>query len=32
MQYRWERWFAPLIGGFEELYVALSVVKDRRDG
>jgi SAM-dependent methyltransferase len=32
MQYRWERWFAPLIGGFEELYVALSVIKDRRDG
>lgn len=31
MQYRWERWFAPLIGGFEELYVALSVIKGRRD-
>lgn len=27
MQYRWERWFAPLVGGFEEFYVVLSVVK-----
>lgn len=27
MQYRWERWFAPLIGGFEEFYVVLSAVK-----
>jgi SAM-dependent methyltransferase len=27
MQYRWERWFAPLVGGFEELYVVLSAVK-----
>jgi SAM-dependent methyltransferase len=27
MQYRWERWFAPLIGGFEELSVVLSVLK-----
>jgi SAM-dependent methyltransferase len=29
MQYRWERWFAPLVGGFEEFYVVLSVIKDR---
>lgn len=28
MQYRWERWFAPLVGGFEELYVVLSAVKE----
>ncbi len=28
MQYRWERWFAPLFGGFEELYVVLSTVKE----
>jgi hypothetical protein len=28
MQYRWERWFAPLLGGFEELYVVLSAVKE----
>ena len=27
MQYRWERWFAPLVGGFEEFYVVLSAVK-----
>lgn len=27
MQYRWERWFAPLVGGFEEFYVVLSVIK-----
>ncbi|MEX2160064.1 MAG: methyltransferase domain-containing protein [Dehalococcoidia bacterium] len=28
MQYRWERWFAPFIGGFEEFYVVLSTTKD----
>jgi SAM-dependent methyltransferase len=28
MQYRWERWFAPLVGGFEEFSVVLSTVKD----
>ena len=28
MQYRWERWFAPLVGGFEEFYVVLSAVKE----
>jgi len=28
MQYRWERWFAPLVGGFEEFYVVLSATKD----
>lgn len=28
MQYRWERWFAPLLGGFEEFYVVLSTVKE----
>ncbi len=27
MQYRWERWFAPLFGGFEEFYVVLSTIK-----
>jgi hypothetical protein len=27
MQYRWERWLAPLVGGFEEFYVVLSAVK-----
>ncbi len=27
MQYRWERWFAPIVGGFEEFYVVLSAVK-----
>lgn len=27
MQYRWERWFSPLVGGFEELYVVLSANK-----
>ncbi len=27
MQYRWERWLAPLIGGFEEVAVVLSAVK-----
>ncbi len=28
MQYRWERWFAPLFGGFEEFSVVLGVIKD----
>lgn len=28
MQYRWERWFAPLVGGFEEFAVVLSAVKE----
>jgi hypothetical protein len=28
-QYRFERWFAPLFGGFEEFDVVLSVVKER---
>ncbi len=28
-QYRFERWFAALIGGFEEFDVVLSVVKER---
>jgi SAM-dependent methyltransferase len=32
MQYRWERWFAPMIGGFEEFYVVLSVLKDTTFG
>jgi hypothetical protein len=27
MQYRCERWFAPLLGGFEEFYVVLSTIK-----
>jgi hypothetical protein len=27
MQYRSERWFAPLFGGFEEFYVVLSTIK-----
>lgn len=27
-QYRWERWFAPLVGGFEEFYVVLSAIKE----
>lgn len=27
-QYRFERWFAPLFGGFEEFDVVLSVVKE----
>ncbi len=27
MQYRWERWLAGLIGGFEEMTVVLSAVK-----
>jgi len=29
-QYRFERWFAGLIGGFEEFDVVLSVAKERR--
>jgi SAM-dependent methyltransferase len=29
MQYRWERWLGNLVG-FEEMYVLLSVVKERR--
>lgn len=28
-QYRFERWFAPLFGGFEEFEVVLSAVKDQ---
>ncbi len=32
MQYRWERWFAPLVGGFEELYVVLSAIKETSFG
>ena len=28
MQYRSERWFAPIVGGFEEFYVVLSTIKD----
>jgi hypothetical protein len=28
MQYRWERWLGHLVG-FEEMYVLLSVVKER---
>ncbi len=28
MQYRWERWFAPLVGGFEEFSIVLSAVKE----
>ena len=32
MQYRWERWFAPLIGGFEEFYVVLSANKETSAG
>ena len=32
MQYRWERWFAPLVGGFEEFYVVLSATKDTSFG
>lgn len=27
MQYRWERWLAGIIGGFEEMSVVLSAVK-----
>ena len=29
-QYRFERWFAGIIGGFEEFDIVLSVVKDER--
>jgi hypothetical protein len=29
MQYRWERWLGHLVG-FEEMYVLLNVVKERR--
>ena len=32
MQYRWERWFAPLMGGFEEFYVVLSAIKETSFG
>lgn len=32
MQYRWERWFAPLVGGFEEFYVVLSTIKETSFG
>ncbi|MCH8066660.1 MAG: methyltransferase domain-containing protein [Chloroflexi bacterium] len=32
MQYRSERWFAPLVGGFEEFYVVLSAVKETSFG
>jgi hypothetical protein len=32
MQYRAERWFAPLFGGFEEFYVVLSTIKDTSFG
>lgn len=32
MQYRWERWFSPLVGGFEEFYVVLSAIKDTSFG
>lgn len=28
MQYRWERWLAPWLGGFEEFAVVLRAVKD----
>jgi hypothetical protein len=28
MQYRWERWLGQLVG-FEEMYVLLTVVKER---
>jgi hypothetical protein len=27
MQYRWERWLGPMIGGFEEFSIVLSAVK-----
>ena len=27
MQYRWERWFSPIVGGCEEFYVVLSAIK-----
>jgi hypothetical protein len=32
MQYRWERWFSPLVGGFEEFYVVLSALKQTSFG
>jgi SAM-dependent methyltransferase len=32
MQYRWERWFSPLVGGFEEFYVVLSAIKETSFG
>lgn len=32
MQYRCERWFAPLVGGFEEFYVVLSALKETSFG
>ncbi len=32
MQYRWERWFAPFVGGFEEFYVVLSAIKETSFG
>ncbi len=32
MQYRSERWFAPLVGGFEEFYVVLSAIKETSFG
>ena len=32
MQYRAERWFAPLVGGFEEFYVVLSTIKETSIG
>jgi SAM-dependent methyltransferase len=32
MQYRSERWFAPLFGGFEEFYVVLSALKETSFG
>ena len=32
MQYRAERWFAPLVGGFEEFYVVLSAIKETSFG
>jgi SAM-dependent methyltransferase len=32
MQYRAERWFSPLVGGFEEFYVVLSTIKDTSFG
>ena len=31
-QYRAERWFAPIVGGFEEFYVVLSTIKDTSFG
>ncbi len=32
MQYRAERWLAPLVGGFEEFYVVLSTIKETSIG